>query len=95
MGQTLAKNAYDPFSLTARLAVEPEVNKFSVNIPQIYFTKDMLGTNLYLEVYTTKGDVNYDVSSLSKDQYKVNFNITKATSKYSQVLARTTFLFLQ
>lgn len=91
LGQTLAKNAYDPFSLTARLAVEPEVNKFSVNIPQIYFTKDMLGTNLYLEVYTTKGDVNYDVSSLSKDQYKVNFNITKATSKYSQVLAKTTF----
>lgn len=91
LGQTLAKNAYDPFALTARLAVEPEVNKFSINIPQIYFTKDMLGTNLYLEVYTTKGDVNYDVSSLSSDQYKVNFNITKSTSRFSQVLARTTF----
>lgn len=89
LAQTLAKSVYDPYVVTARLTVEPEVNKFSIHIPQIYFDTNMLGLKLYIELYTTKGNITDDISGIDPSQMSIDFNIEKSNNKYSKVLAKS------
>lgn len=85
--QTLAPSSYDPYEPTARIKIEPETNSFSVNIPQIYFSANQMGTKLYLEVLTCKGALDIDVSAVAPESILCNFNLTKNSSVYSRILS--------
>lgn len=77
LGQSMVQDNYDATRPTARIQVEPDINKFSINIPQIYFTLGYMGLKLYIELYTTKGKITANVGSLPAEQVKVNYNLSK------------------
>lgn len=85
--QTLSPSSYDPYSPTARVTVAPESKTFKINIPQIYFSAGMMGSKLKMEVFTTKGKIDLDVSNITPESILCNFNLTKASSEYSKILS--------
>lgn len=85
--QTLSQNSYDPYDPTARLQIDPMSNKFSINIPQVYFTSKQMGAKLTLEVFTSKGALDIDISSLAAESIKVNFNLSKNSNEFSKILS--------
>lgn len=75
LSQSLVQDNYDPTVPTARLQVEQDINKFIVNIPQIYFTLGYMGLKLYVETYTTKGNIASNVGALPTDQVSFDWNL--------------------
>lgn len=82
----LGKDTYDPAKPTVRMQLQLENNAISINIPQIYFTSNMVGANLYTDIYTTKGDITPAIKKLDNTELKWNFNITPTSSKYAKIL---------
>ena len=85
---TFSNSVYDSYTPTAKITVEPDSNELSVNIPQIYFTNEQVGSLITVEIYTTKGDIANNVSTLTSSQISVNYNLNKNSSKYSTILGR-------
>lgn len=85
--QTLSPGSYDPYEPTARIRIEPETKTFYVNIPQIYFTSKLMGTKLTMEVYTSKGALDVDISAIPPESILCNFNLNKNSSPFSKILS--------
>lgn len=85
--QTLSPGSYDPYEPTARIRIEPETKTFYVNIPQIYFTSNLMGPKLTMEVYTSKGALDVDVSAIPAESILCNFNLNKHSSPFSKILS--------
>jgi hypothetical protein len=66
---THSDQVYDAKSPTAKLKVAD--GKLNVYIPQIYFTSGMLGAALRVDIYTTKGPLNMNLSEYSADQFEM------------------------
>lgn len=89
MSQTTSDIIYDTGTLTAKISVEPDINKFTVTIPQVYFTNNLMGTKVMVELYTTYGALDLDISSYSVDAFNFSFdNNTKNITKYSDILKK-------
>ena len=58
LAQSQSKLVYDATVPTALVRVLPDEQKIKIVIPQIYFDKDMLGSKLLIEVYTTQGELD-------------------------------------
>lgn len=80
LGQTFTQENYDATKPTARIQVMPDTKKVAINIPQTYFNQGFIGSKLYIELYTTLGDVILNVGNIPLDQMKVNFKLDKTTT---------------
>lgn len=98
MHQTMSDVMYDPGELTARVLPLKEEGKVKIDIPQIYFNRNLVGSQLIIEIYTTKGDLNdTDISSISADFISANFygeNKTDTLGKHSLILRHTPTMIL-
>lgn len=88
LNQVMSGETYDPYKPTARVTVEPDTNTCSVVIPQIYFTSNMVGVRLFVELYTTKGDISQNVGALDVNQIKIDFKVDEDTDIYSVAAER-------
>lgn len=85
--QSLVQDNYDPTVPTARLQVEADIKKFVINIPQIYFSLGYMGLKLFVELYTTLGNITNNIGALPAEQVAIDFNLTgKAANPYSDPL---------
>lgn len=57
----LSGMSYNPEKPTAVFTVDPANNQVTVEIPYVYFTSELIRGNLKIEIYTTKGELNYDI----------------------------------
>lgn len=62
---------YDPTKPTALLQVVEQ--QLSVTVPVVYVTSGMVTTNVRVDIYTTKGNVQYDLGSYSNADFQFNF----------------------
>jgi hypothetical protein len=81
---TMDKMYYDYQTPTVLISLLTDNNQIKVEIPQIYFDNNQLSKTIKLELYTTKGNVNYSVSAADAKNIKANF-IT-SNSAYSAPL---------
>lgn len=85
--QELGKDSYDPKTLTMRMQVLLDESAISINTPQIYIDDNMVGSKIYVDVYTTKGNISPSLASLDTSQLKANFNLNNNSSIYSKILS--------
>lgn len=62
---------YDPSNPTVCLSVVG--NSLKVYIPQIYFANNTIGDAVRLDIYTTKGPVDYDFTNVDFSEFKYKF----------------------
>jgi len=86
LAQSQSVEVYDPLNPTAILQVYTETKALKIRVPQIYFTNDLMGSQLIVELYTTKGELDVDISGVSPDAIFVNYNIDKSENAYSIIL---------
>lgn len=85
---TLSETVYDPSTPTAKLNIQPDTSTLTVSIPQIYFTNNQIGTQVKVVLYTTKGKVSVDLTSVTLANCNVSFGIGQDSSvtAYTNVL---------
>jgi len=89
IGQTLSDMSYDPFTPTAKLRVNLDENTISINIPQIYFSNGTIGTNLKVEIYETKGELDINIGNIKPSDLSFTLgDIGEGTLAYTEILNR-------
>ena len=73
MEKTFSDKIYDPQVPTVKIAVESELSRVKVIIPQIYFTSDKIGTKIKVEYYTSIGEMDVDATDIAPEDIKVKF----------------------
>lgn len=63
---------YDPSSPTVVLKVYSDTSTVEAYVPQIYFDLDLIGTKLKIELYTTLGAIDIDISNLDVSRVKLS-----------------------
>jgi hypothetical protein len=81
IGQTLSDEVYDPEELTAKVTVDTNLKKVRVIIPQVYFAQGMLGTRLKVELLSTNGVVDADISNIQQSAITASFPTTGTASE--------------
>lgn len=65
MSQSQSKFVYDTSVPTALVQVLPDEAKIKINIPQIYFDNNLMGSKLLVELYTTEGALDVDTTNIN------------------------------
>ena len=89
--QTLSDTVYDPMSVTAKLVVDTENNTVDVSIPQIYFTSGLVTSQLKIELYSTYGEMDIDITNIAREQINCTFQEDRSgltLGEYSKPLDR-------
>ena len=87
LAQTQSNIVYDVSKPTALVRVLPDTHEVAITIPQIYLDNGMLGTKLYIELYTTLGALNIDTTNISGSLIGISYSKkTKDSSSYSAAL---------
>ena len=90
LNQTTSDILYDTTVVTAKLLIEPDTHKFTVTIPQVYFDENKIGSKLLIELYTTQGELNVDISQLPSEAFTVSFfnKNAKTHSEFSNIFKK-------
>ena len=96
MAQTFSDTKYDPEIPTAIIKVLTDLGKVEVVIPHIYFNSTdsttIIGQRILVKVYTTRGEINVDLTEYKTDQFQASFLLTDANlvedDRYSNMLKR-------
>lgn len=92
LSQSQSKIVYDVYNPTILLNVLPDEQKLKLTIPQAYLDNDIIGTKLYLEIYTTMGELDIDTTNIDSSTIMINYNIdSKDTTKFSEILQNLPF----
>lgn len=76
VAQTLSDKVYDPETATVQFMVDQESSRVKLAIPQTYLTAGMFGPRLKVEILTTKGAIDANVTAISPDQITTKFTLT-------------------
>ena len=88
LNYTLSETVYDPTKPTAKLTIQNDTNTLTVRIPQIYFTNGQIGPQVMVMLYTTKGAITLDLTSVEVASCNCNFNLgAPGITPYSAILA--------
>jgi len=88
LGYTLSDSVYDPNKPTARLSVLTDESSVEVTIPQVYFTNNLVGNKLRIEIFNTLGELDVSIANIDIRDIKINFAFDSPNTdiKYSTVL---------
>lgn len=82
---THSESVYDTSVLTAVLSVQE--TGLVVKIPEIYLSNNMVGSQIRVEVYTSKGDITQDLGVIGANNFNVDFFEAKErTDQYSAAI---------
>ena len=97
LGQSQSFVVYDTTKPTALVRVLPDEQKIKISIPQIYFDSGMMGSKLYIELYTTNGAMDINTVNIARESIQANFaQKSKDTTEYSAIFRNLPFdLILQ
>lgn len=76
---SLSQLYYNYETPTSLIKLLPDTNQVTVEIPQIYFDNSQISQNIKVEIYTTKGAVNYSLSPADINGLQANFD-TKSSA---------------
>ena len=87
LSQVQTHVVYDSDKPTALIRVLPDEHKVKIIIPQIYFNKNMMGSKILIEIYTTVGKLNIDTTDMDTTSVGVIYNTDpRSDATYSQPL---------
>jgi len=77
---THSDQVYDHRTLTAVLTVQDR--QLHVEIPPVYFTQGMVSGEVRVDIYTTKGEIDVDLSSFDPTNFETVFNSIDDEQRY-------------
>jgi hypothetical protein len=86
---TYSNNIYDYYNPTAVVTLKADKQKIIVQIPQMYLSQNMVSDSLEIEIYTTKGKLNVDISEIDESDININFSLDKRTTTTHSAILNT------
>lgn len=77
MPTTHSAMVYDPNTPTAVLKVNE--NTLEVRIPQVYITNRKIGSEIRIDIFTSRGTINVDLSGFAPSNYVMTFDDPEST----------------
>lgn len=84
---SLSSMYYDISTPTAIITIDNVNNEVTVTVPQIYFTSGSVSSQILVEVYSTKGSIDYTIP-ISDAVNGVTANFAVSSSKYAAGLSQ-------
>lgn len=81
---SMSGRVYDPDVPTAVFTVDADNNQCIVEIPYVYFTKEIIRGNLRVDIYTTRGYLNYTVPADTSDFVTIDMFATALDSSIAK-----------
>lgn len=75
MSQTQSHIVYDISNPTVQIQVLPDEKKVKLVIPQIYFDEGIMGSKLFIELYTTVGKLNIDTTGMNTTNIGIVYKV--------------------
>jgi hypothetical protein len=79
LAYSLSKQFYDPKKPTAVIQLLTDTSEIKIKIPQVYFDNNQISQNIRVELYTTKGKVNYSISAADVNDRQANFDTSSSS----------------
>lgn len=79
LSYSLSQLYYDYQTPTALITLLTDSSQVKIEIPQIYFHSGLISQNIRVELYTTRGAINYALSPSDLDDLRANFD-TKSSA---------------
>ena len=79
LAYSLSQMFYDYTVPTAIISILSDTSQLQIKIPQIYFDNNQISQTIRIELYTTKGKVNYSISLADAQNITANFD-TKSSN---------------
>ncbi len=87
LSQTLSMSVYDYTKPTVYVKLDNDNNEFSLTIPHVYFNNGQISGKLEIELHTTLGAIDIDLSTVPVSSYHVDFGLKyKDISEYASAL---------
>lgn len=86
LGQTLSEDVYDVNRPTMKVKYLPDENKIRTELPQIYIDSGAVGNSIQMELYTTLGEIDVDITNITPDDIGLQFNPYGNVDEYGQIL---------
>lgn len=78
---------YNPQASTPVAVTKLDGSKLTITIPQVFFTRNLVGSSVKVELYTTKGNLSVDYTMATEDNWTVDFlNRVDSLSAYTTPL---------
>lgn len=92
MGQSQSFVVYDSTKPTALVRILPDEQKVQISVPQIYFDSGLMGSKLYIELYTTNGAMDINTVNITSDSIQAEFGKkSKDTTEFSAIFRNLPF----
>ena len=78
LAYSLAQLNYDYQVPTALIRLLTDVSQVKISIPQVYFNSGQMSQNVRIELYTTRGAVNYSLSATDITGLTANFDTSSS-----------------
>lgn len=87
---TLSDAVYDITQPTAIIKILTDENNVVVDIPQIYLTNGLIGSNIQVEIYTTLGEMDVSIANIELADITANFALTSPNTDltYTNILKK-------
>jgi len=99
LSQTLSNQIYDPETPTAIVQVLTETSQVQIQIPQVYLSSYMIRGEIKIEVYSTKGAIEYTIPVIEgSTPAMMKFSTAELSddeAKYSEPLRLSSVLLIQ
>lgn len=86
LGQTLSEDVYDVNRPTMKVKYLADQNKIRTELPQIYIDTGAVGNSIEMELYSTLGEIDVDITNITMDDMSLQFNPYGNIDKYGQIL---------
>ena len=92
--QTLSDDIYDLDHATAQVKVDADRGQVRITIPQVYINNGQVYTDVEVAVYTTKGELDIDISNVSPESISAKFTLPgdPEIDKYVEPITRPSIL---
>lgn len=87
--QTMSDIVYDTYTPTVKVKVLLEQNELKVNVPQVYFTNGLIGSQLKINIYETKGAIDVNIGNIQTTDINITMsNVSETDLAYTEILNR-------
>jgi len=82
--KTFSEFVYNPSRPS--ILIKPMDELLRLEIPSVYTINNSISSYVDMDIYTTKGDINLELSTYSTDEFEMTFNLTNAAYDSSAVI---------
>ena len=82
--KTFSEFVYNP--LTPSILIKPMDNLLRLEIPSVYIINNTISSYVDMEIFTTKGNINLELSTYNSDEFEMTYDLSEIEYESSSII---------